>query len=356
MSKNKLSDLAAKHNPAVIIADLRAELAEAKSRADSSEILREWIGSARLALADASVPKWVSAAKKFGAPGVPTIQLSDLHWGEKVKPEQIGGVNAYNLAIARKRLAHVVQSAIKLARILSPEMEYPGIIAPLLGDMISGNIHDELQATNELNTMPTVLDLYRNLYAAILLLADTFGHVFLPCVSGNHGRDTMKTWAKDRNHTSFDWLLYQFLAVAFENDKRVTFYIPEGSDVLYRVYDVRYLGTHGDQFKSSDSIIGAIGPITRGAQKKLARNSAIDQAFDVMIFGHWHQRMISSQLRGNSSLKGLDEYAFQGNFKYEPPSQNFWMTHPDHGITFDAPLFADASTKARRTEWVSRPK
>ena len=36
-------------------------------------------------------------------------------------------------------------------------MDYPGIVVLLRGDMISGNIHEELQATNQLNTMPTVL-------------------------------------------------------------------------------------------------------------------------------------------------------------------------------------------------------
>lgn len=348
-----LAELKAKHDPTTIIADLRRELGEAKAVASTAEALREYLGTAKLAVNELDLPQWVYEPKSAGAPGVPTIQLSDFHWGEIVKPEQVGGINAYNMATARKRLAHVIHGAIKLAKILSPDMNYPGIVAPLLGDMISGNIHDELMATNELNTMPTVLDLYRNLVPAITLLADTFGKVFLPCVGGNHGRDTHKTWAKDRNHTSFDWLLYQFLAVHFENDARVTFYIPDGSDALYRVYGVRYLGTHGDQFKSSDSIIGPIGPVTRGAQKKLARNSSVDQAFDIMIFGHWHQRIISSQLRGNGTTKGVDEYAYQGNFKYEPPSQNFWVTHPDHGVTFDAPLFADSAPKAKKTDWTS---
>ena len=357
MSKPRtVQDFKASHDLATIISGLRAELAEAKSRADTAEVLREWVGSAKLELGKTQPPKWLEAPKKAGAPGVPTVQLSDLHWGEVVRAEQIGGVNSYNLAIARKRLETVVQTAIRISRSLSPTMQYPGVVVPLLGDMISGNLHDELTATNELNTMPTVLDLYRHLVAAITVLADAFGKVFLPCVGGNHGRDTKKTWAKDRNHTSFDWLLYQFLAVAFADDPRVTFHIPDGSDVMYRVYGVRYLGTHGDQFKASDSIIGAIGPITRGAQKKLARNVAVDQAFDVMIFGHWHQRMLSSQLRGNGTLKGLDEYAYQGNFKFEPPSQNYWLTHPDHGITFDAPLFAEISTKTSKSPWVSWAK
>jgi predicted phosphodiesterase len=192
---------------------------------------------------------------------------------------------------------------------------------------------------------------------AISVLADTFGAVFLPCVSGNHDRDTKKIWAKNRNHTSFCWLLYQFLAIAFANDPRVTFYIPDGSDAMYRIYGLRYLVTHGDQFRAGDSIIGPVGPITRGEQKKLARNSAVGQEYDVMAFGHWHKRMLSARLRGNSSMKGYDEFAAQNNYGFEPPSQNFWMTHPDHGITFDAPIYCDPSVKrSTRASWVSIPK
>lgn len=356
VSKRTVAGFKAKHDPETIIADLKRELQEARGEAQTAEALRQFIGTAKLAVDKLELPKWVSEPKKAGAPGVPTIMLSDLHWGERVKKEQVGGVNEFNLAIARRRLQNVIQTTISLSRILDPEMRYPGIVMPLGGDMIGGNIHDELAATNEINTMPTLLDLYRHLVPAIELCADVFGNVLLPCVSGNHDRDTKKTWAKDRNHTSFGWLLYQFLAERFANDPRVTFYIPDDADALYRVYGTRYLLTHGDQFKAGDSIIGAIGPIMRGEQKKSASYSAAGSAYDVMIFGHWHVRMLWSRGRGNGALKGYDEYARFNNFKPEPPSQNFWMTHPDHGITFDAPVYCDMKSQSRVTEWVSLPR
>jgi predicted phosphodiesterase len=346
-------DLKQAHDPLALVADLRRQLEEAKTEQSSAKLLREYVGTARLAVEELQLPKWVHAPKLTGAPGVPKLMLSDLHWGERVRPEQIGGVNAFDLAIARNRLAFVIHKTIDLARILSPEMKYPGIVVPLGGDMVSGNIHDELQASNELNTMPTLLDLYKHLVPAIRLLADTFGNVFLPCVSGNHDRDTKKTWSKDRNHTSFGWLLYQFLAASFEADKRVTFYIPDGSDALYRIYGTRYLLTHGDQFKGGDGIIGPLGPITRGEQKKNTRNAAVGQDYDVMEFGHFHKRMLSARLRGNSCLKGYDEYAHANNFGFERPSQNFWVTHPDHGITFDAPIYCDNAARKQKTSWVS---
>lgn len=352
-----LAEFKTKHDAETIIKGLRVELAQAQSQAATAEMLRELIGTARKDVASLHLPEWTAAPKAAKSPGVPKLMLSDLHWGENVRPEQIGGVNEYNLQIARRRLKTVVEGTIHVARLLDPEMRYPGIVVPLGGDMVSGNIHEELAATNDINTMPTVLDLYRNLVPAIKLLADTFGNIFLPCVSGNHDRDTKKTWSKDRNHTSFGWLLYQFLALKFEDDPRVTFYIPDGADALYRIYGTRYLLTHGDQFKGGDGIIGPLGPITRGEQKKNTRNASVGQDYDVMEFGHFHQRLLSARLRGNSSLKGYDEYAFTNNFKIEPASQNFWITHPDKGITWDLPIWGDVKVKAdRATPWVSWPK
>jgi predicted phosphodiesterase len=352
-----LSEFKAKHDPETIIKGLQAELRSAQAQSATAAAVKEYIGTLQMQLGEAETPDWVSDLPTGAkSPGTPTLFLSDLHWGEVVHPSQIGGVNAYNLTIARKRMKFTLETAIKLLRILDPQMRYPGIVLPLGGDMVSGNIHDELAATNEINSMPTLLDLYRHLVPGIRLMADTFGHVFLPCVTGNHDRDTKKTWSKDRYATSFSWLLYQFLAIAFADDKRVTFYIPDGADAIYKVHNLRYLLTHGDQFKAGDSIIGPIGPLMRGNQKKSARNSAVGQDYDVMICGHWHQYIQLNRLIVNGSMKGYDEYAAQGNFSFEPPTQALWMTHPDYGITYRMPVFCDSITKRVKTPWVSVPK
>jgi hypothetical protein len=356
MATKTLGEFKAKHDAPTIIARLEAELRKANEQSADAVALKEILGTAEARLNERRVPSWTENLTKPSSPGVPTLFLSDLHWGEVVVPSQIGGVNQYNMAIARARLKYTIETAIHLLRILDPKMDYPGIVCPLGGDMISGNIHDELQATNELNTMPTVLDLYDHLIAAITLLADTFGHVFLPCVSGNHGRDTRKIWAKDRHHTSFDWLLYQFLAKHFAHDKRITFYVPDSSDALYKIYDLRYLLTHGDQFRGGDSIIGPLGPLTRGNQKKQARNQAVDMEYDVMECGHWHQYMQLARLIVNGSLKGYDEYAYQSNFGFEPPTQALWMTHPRYNITYRMPVYCESPKTRKSTTWIAVPK
>lgn len=350
-----IDELKQKHDLTATITRLEGELRRATAESADAAAIKQIIGTLDLQVNGRTVPDWVTAAPlKPSSPGVPTLFLSDLHWGEIVRASQIGGVNTFNLKIARDRMKYTVETAVHLLRILDAGMDYPGIVLVLGGDMISGNIHEELSATNELNTMPTLLDLFDQLVGAIGYVADTFGKVFLPCVTGNHGRDTRKTWAKDRHATSFDWLLYQFLARHFKADSRIQFYIPDGSDALYRIYDVRYNLTHGDQFKSGDSIIGPIGPLTRGNQKKQARNQAVNQQYDVMLCGHWHQYIHLERLIVNGSMKGYDEYAYQGNFGFEPPRQGLWVTHPRYGITYRMPVLCEQPPKKRpQAEWVS---
>lgn len=302
-------------------------------------------------------PPWVLESKKgHKGPGVPTLFLSDLHWGERVRAEQINGVNSYDLATAKRRLRTLGDSATRLLRILSPEMDYPGLVLLLGGDMVSGNIHEELSATNELNTIPTVLDLFSELVGFIGGLANTFGRLFIPCVTGNHGRDTRKIWSKDRQHTSFDWLLYQILAKHFEHDKRVQFLIPDGSDAYFKVFSHRYVLTHGDQFRGGDGMIGALGPIIRGDHKKRSRNAQVDMEYDTMLCGHWHQYLHLTRLIVNGSLKGYDEYAYTNNFPYEKPQQALWLTHAKYGITYRMPVYVDDKGPTAKTNWVSLPK
>jgi len=348
--------------------DFMAELQEAKAKirtletaADAQakeQLTAEFIKKKIIQLKDENidVPDWLIRTPKEEVSGVPTLFASDWHWAEIVDPKQIGGVNQYNITISQQRARALIETAIDLLNNHLKNPEYPGIVFALGGDMVSGDIHEELMATNEVEIMPTVLDLFGVLTWCITTLADQFGKVFVPCVTGNHGRNTHKIRAKGRNFTSFDWLLYSFLAKRFEADDRIKFLIPDGPDAYYSIFGHKYLLTHGDQFRGGDGMIGALGPIIRGDHRKRSRNAQIDQDYDTMLLGHWHQLIQLQRLRVNGSLKGYDEYANQNNFPYEPPRQALWITHPQHGITFSAPVNVERKRVVGRTEWVSWTK
>ena len=335
--------------------ELEAQLRAVRSATLTDEYVKRKIIGITGELEGVKPPKWTLQMPSGRArPGVPVALWSDWHWGEVVLPEQIGGVNEFNLEIAHQRAKRLVERTVYLLRSHVVQPEYDGIVVCLGGDMLSGDIHDELTETNDAPMMPCLLDLFGVLRTAIEVLAKEFGAVFLPCVAGNHGRNTKKPRAKNRAFTNFDWLLYQFLAHSFEADKRVRFYIPDGPDALFRVFGTRYLLTHGDQFRGGDGIIGPIGPITRGHKRKAARNSNIDQAYDVMLCGHWHQEMNLARTIVNGSLKGYDEYANQNNFEFEPPRQALWLTHPERGITMRMSVhLEDPEAAVAEAAWVS---
>lgn len=339
------------------IFELEAQLKTVRAATLTDEWVKRKIIGLEKDLASATSPKWAIDLKRgHGLPGVPTVFFSDWHWGEIVYPAQINGVNEFNLEIAHRRAHDLVQKTIYLLRKHIVNPEYPGIVLALGGDMMSGDIHDELSESNEIPLMPCLLDLYGVLIWAINTLADEFGHVFVPCVTGNHGRNTKKFRAKDRNFTNFDWLLYQFLARAFADDKRVTFHVPDGPDALYNVAGHKYLLTHGDSMRGGDGMIGHFGPVLRGQKKKLSRNANIGLEFDTMIHGHFHTYFPTDKIIGNGSLKGLDEYAFQGNFGYEPPIQALWMTSPEHGVTMHLPIYLEKHAGRvidAKADWVS---
>lgn len=298
-------------------------------------------------------PQWLTRKVKSHVTGVPTLLASDWHWGEVVDKNQVNGVNEYNLSIAQDRARTMVETTIDLLKNHIKHSEYPGIVFALGGDMVSGDIHEELSATNEREIMPVVMDLWATLVWCIETLHAEFGNVFIPCVSGNHGRNTHKIRAKGRNFTSFDWLCYQFLSKRFEGNKSIKFLIPDGSDAQYQVYNHKYVMTHGDQFRGGDGMIGALGPIIRGDHKKRSRNAQIDMEYDTLLLGHWHQLIQLQRLIVNGSLKGYDEYAYANNFGFEPPRQALWITHPELGITFSAPVLVEKSKKIAKSDWVS---
>lgn len=327
------------------LTELRKQVRKLESQVLSDSLIQTEIMG--LKAADLAAPSWLSRQTNKGKhfAGVPTFFASDWHWGERVRPAEIGGVNEYNTEIAVQRAQTFIDVGIELLTDHMTKATYDGVVFALGGDMVSGDIHDELAQTNEIESMPAVLQLTGVLADCIDRLQDQFGKVFVPCVTGNHGRTSRKVRMKRRNHTNFDWILYNFLAMHFKGNRNVTFQIPEGPDAYFRVYGTRYLLSHGDQFRGGDGMIGPIGPIFRGDKKKRSRNVEIDMNYDVMMIGHFHQYMHLSQLIVNGSLKGYDEYAYAGNFPYEPAQQAVWSTHPEHGITYRMPVFVQRAPK-----------
>lgn len=286
--------------------------------------------------------------------GTPTLFLSDLHWGEHVDPKQINGVNQYDMPIARTRLKRVFSMALTMLYTHLAPGNYPGMVLALGGDMVSGNIHEELRETNDMSILAIVLDLFDHLVAGIdMLLMAGVPAIFIPCVVGNHGRLDKKPRAKGAVMDNYEWILYQLLLRHYAQNKRVTVIPSDSLDFVYQVHNTAYLLTHGDQFKGGSGISGPATPWALGDHKKRKRQNAIAQPYDYMIFGHFHMLTWGQTYIVNGSLKGYDEWSFRMNFGLEPPQQALWITHPRHGITVKMEIGAEENDGAPRdTSWV----
>jgi hypothetical protein len=343
------------------IRDLEAQIKAIHREDLTAENVRQAIFG--LAAVSAEPPRWVVEPRaKRSVTGTPCTLWSDWHWGEVVDPAQVNGVNKFNLAIAQTRLRTLVEHTNDLCFGHMTNPVYPGIVVNLGGDMISGDIHEELSETNELPTMPVMVDLFGKLAWALRTLADKFGRVFVPCVAGNHGRNTKKPRLKNYVYSNFDWLLYTMLEAHFKaaKDDRIAFMIPPAADAYYRVYGHRYLLTHGNNLgvKGGDGIIGALGPILRGDIKIRNANGRVGQPFDTLLMGHWHQQTpLFPRVCVNGSLKGYDEFAKLAlRAPPEEPQQALWFTHPSRGVTCYWPVQLGPKKAVADVAWCSWPE
>ena len=266
--------------------------------------------------------------------------LSDTHFDEKISPQEVMQLNCYNREIALLRLQQFHDNLIRLLRDYISGIKYDGLVLALGGDMLSGNIHEELRETNEDTMLNSVLFWSSQIASMIRSLAEkTKLPISIPCVVGNHGRGTEKPRYKRYVFENFDYLLYHLIQKDLLSVKNISVNIAKSTDLLLQVYNTKILLTHGDQFKGGSGISGLLAPLMLGSYRKAKRMQEAGLPFDYLAIGHFHEMGQFKQILANGSLKGFDEYALKRNLPYEEPKQLFAIFDPAHKLTITAPIF-----------------
>lgn len=292
-------------------------------------------------------PAWLAPPKRVGTDrGTLVAFLSDTHYGEVVRSEEVGGYNKYDIGVAEQRTQRFFSKTVEMARNYFAGVKYDGIVLALGGDIVSGDIHDELAQTNALSTHETILWAIPRLSAGVEMLRKEFGQIHVISAPGNHGRDSRKPRYKGRSAHNADTLIARLLAQQFAGKDGVTFDVPESIDVNFAVYKWRFSMEHGDELRfNGTSEIGSLGPIKRGTMRKRTQMQAEGKPFDYLLLGHFHQYVpaASQGFIANGTLKGFDEYARGRKFTPEPPQQAIFIVNPDYGVSLQAPLFVGAA-------------
>lgn len=292
-------------------------------------------------------PDWTVEPPAGRHRGTPLLFVTDTHYDEVVDPDEIMGLNAYNRTIAEQRTQRAFEGAVKIARdMLGATYRYDGAVVAFGGDIVSGDIHDELQKTNEAPTPETVEYFLDPVIAGLRLMREEFGKLHVVGVVGNHDRMGKKVPAKHRATDSWTWLFYKILAREFRRHSTVTFDIPRSPEALLGVYDTRFLIHHGNDDRGGGGISGAFAPVMRGDHKRRRRNMSAARAtgnrdleYDWQLIGHWHHRISAPGFIVGGCLKGFDEYARSIGVDYVPPSQELLVITPERGVTFQVPVW-----------------
>lgn len=311
----------------------------------SAEIVREMVAGTR-DIPDP--PDWYIERDRTSNHGVPTLMVSDWHWGETVEPPQVNYVNAYNLEIADKRWRTMVEKTVNLMLVHMANPKYDYLCLPIIGDMLSGLIHEELRETNWATMADCLVQMRSRVIWAIDEFLEAFKKVHVIWMVGNHGRIDRKPRYKNAVYDNWEYVLGEQIRFYYQGTKALHFDLPTSTEYLYNVCRTRYLAMHGDQWKGGSGISAALSPMMIGRARKKEAALATNQMFDVIIHGHWHYHRNLGDVIGNGSGKGFDEYAMKNNFQFQEPIQALWVTHPDYGITAAWPIYLERRGRVYR--------
>lgn len=259
---------------------------------------------------------------------------SDWHVEERVDPDTIGGLNEYNMRLAKSRAETFFRAGLKLTNALAKEVEIKTIVLALLGDFFTNDIHDELVEINEVGPMHAAI-YAQNLIASGIeyILKNSKYDLLIPCASGNHARTSKTTHFSTENAHSLEYFMYRYLENHFRRNKRVKFLIPTGYHQYVKIYDTTIRFHHGHAMKYQ----GGVGGITIPVNKAIAQwNKAIKA--DIDVFGHWHQFFDGGNFICNGSMIGYSVYSLVIKASFERPKQALFLIDRDRGKTCVWPI------------------
>lgn len=245
------------------------------------------------------------------------VLLSDWHGGEVVKLAETGGLNEFNFAILEQRVENIEKALLAFKRV-RPALT--GLDLWCLGDMVSGNIHDEIAQTNEFPIAEQSVRVGQLLAGLIARLAPHYPEIWVGGVPGNHGR-TQKPHASKRVFDSWDWIAYQLARAMTSQIENVRWEIPDAGMIVREIAGRKVLLFHGDGIKSSMPGV-PWGGVMRRTNELTKQYASMGINLDGFALGHFHQlNVVQSRIFMNGSAVGTNEYGVKNFGGGEPPRQ-----------------------------------
>lgn len=279
---------------------------------------------------------------------IPITILSDGHFEEPVPKSVVNGLNEYNLDIAKYRVETYFKRLLYMIRqCRQAGYKMDTLVFGLLGDFISGYIHEELEESNVLTPVQAALFAQDLLIKGIKTLSEDaeMKKIIIPCITGNHGRTTRRIRFISGYKNSYEYLMYHEIAKMFDlipGYDNLEFQIADGDFIYLDLFGYLNLMSHGHQFRYQ----GGIGGIEVPLKKYILRENSVasanpafnDRGIDMVWMGHWHQYISMDKARINGSVIGYNSFARVHGFNPEPPKMQFQLLDKKRGYTLNNPI------------------
>ncbi len=313
-----------------------AELRRYVKRDRQGDISEARVIDALLAAIPAASPRYKPPAAKRSKrePHSMAVLFSDVHASEVVRAEETLGINAYDWDIMLKRMARMQNSILAHQEHLAAPVDELNVW--ILGDQLSGDIHDELARTNDRPTAQAAVDFGYETARWLEEFVPHFKRINVVGVPGNHPRFTVKP-ANKQAHNNADWICYQVTQALLREHPSFTWHFPRAAyatTMVAKRWHVLLL--HGDGIRTTMPGVPWGGVVRRITSLEQQFNKA-KKPIDYFCLGHFHAANaldgIGSKVFMNGSLKGVDEFSLKQFGSGHHPSQLLLTFHEKHGIT-----------------------
>jgi len=270
--------------------------------------------------------------RKVDNPMSAVLVLGDWHIGEVIDADVIEGINVFDWDIARSRIKHLTTKFMDWVEVGRKTGVIDEAVIVVVGDLISGDIHEELKATNEFPVPEQTVRSGYLLSEAVATIASGFERVRVEFMSAdNHSRLSKKYQFKQGGWNSYNYIVGWIARERLSNLENVEFNLYQALKELIQVRNHKYLCMHGHTIKGWSGFpwYGAERQVSREAQVRMMLEN---KEFDKMIIGHFHVPLNASKFIVNGSLTGTNELD-HGVGRSGSPCQVAWLVHPKYGET-----------------------
>lgn len=275
---------------------------------------------------------------KSGSVVTPVKHITDSHMGAVQDANEIEGFNSFSPEICDARNLGYTRSFIEWAQLHRNVYNIRNCHVLITGDLISGDIHDELRITNAFPSPVQVVRAAKIHSMQLSLLAPHFETVTVDFISeDNHARLTKKPQAKEAGQNSMNYLVGYMMSLFLEKHTNIEFNLHAMHEKVVRVLNINYLLMHGHGIRAWMGIPW-YGIERRVAKESTARQNIImndvqrakDVGFHKIVHGHFHTPFDGGLYSCGGSVSGTDAFDHQ-NGRYSQPSQSAWMVHEKYG-------------------------